>query len=196
MGRATTFRSARSLSLGKRLQVAKVGWPGDVHRVPPRSTNDSSDWSSNLSVRPAWGGLRPGGCHDSNELTSCSWADFRDGELRQLRQRAESCDPRDERPAVNADAPPPPVSGGTLAVTDDGTLAVAADPDRDRVVIVALGTRSVRSNRSNRCAQWPTIVAGRHGRARLLRRDSPRKNGTLQKMQRGRTHWPTSWAAQ
>lgn len=38
---------------------------------------------------------------------------------------------------VVAEDPPPPISGGTLAVTKDGT-AVAADPDRDRVSLMML----------------------------------------------------------
>lgn len=42
-----------------------------------------------------------------------------------------------------ADAPPP-ISGGTLAVSADGALAVAADPDRDRVYVVDLAKRAVR----------------------------------------------------
>lgn len=35
---------------------------------------------------------------------------------------------------------PPPISGGTLFVTKDGTRAIAADPDRDRVVIVDISS--------------------------------------------------------
>lgn len=37
-----------------------------------------------------------------------------------------------------AETTPPPISGGTLAVSSDGTFAVAADPDRDAVYVVAL----------------------------------------------------------
>lgn len=37
----------------------------------------------------------------------------------------------------------PPISGGTLLVTQDDTLAFASDPDRDRVVIVNLAQRKV-----------------------------------------------------
>lgn len=51
--------------------------------------------------------------------------------------------PKDDRPAVRAEVPPPPVSGGTLAVSETGTLAVAADSDRDRVVIADLTSASV-----------------------------------------------------
>ena len=46
--------------------------------------------------------------------------------------------PRDERDAVQAATPPPPISGGTLLISADGKYAVAADPDRDRVSIVDL----------------------------------------------------------
>ncbi|WP_437900209.1 c-type cytochrome [Sorangium sp. So ce124] len=45
-------------------------------------------------------------------------------------------------PKVSA-VPPPPISGGTLLVTADKALAIAADPDRDRVSIVDLGTFEV-----------------------------------------------------
>ena len=38
---------------------------------------------------------------------------------------------------------PPPISGGTLLVTGDGH-AIASDPDRDRIFVVELATRSVR----------------------------------------------------
>lgn len=51
--------------------------------------------------------------------------------------------PTDTRPVVNAATPPPPISGGTLAVTSDGAFVVAADPDRDRVLIVDAATRTV-----------------------------------------------------
>jgi cytochrome c553 len=49
----------------------------------------------------------------------------------------------DLRPVTTAPTPPPPISGGTLLVTRDGKLAVAADPDRDRVSIVSLLSRAV-----------------------------------------------------
>lgn len=44
----------------------------------------------------------------------------------------------DVRPVTRAAEAPPPISGGTLMVTSDGTLAVAADPDRDLVHVVDL----------------------------------------------------------
>jgi mono/diheme cytochrome c family protein len=50
--------------------------------------------------------------------------------------------PVDTREAQLTSSPPVPISGGTLAVSEDGVWAVAADPDRDRVSIVALDTGS------------------------------------------------------
>lgn len=47
-------------------------------------------------------------------------------------------------PLVKAAEPPPPISGGTLAVAPDGNVVVAADPDRDRVNVVDLAARAVR----------------------------------------------------
>ncbi|NUO52698.1 MAG: c-type cytochrome [Polyangiaceae bacterium] len=44
---------------------------------------------------------------------------------------------RDNTAPVIADVRPPPLSGGTLLITNDGT-AVAADPDRDRVMLVQI----------------------------------------------------------
>jgi Cytochrome c len=49
--------------------------------------------------------------------------------------------PMDERPVARA--PAPPISGGTLALSADDRLAVASDPDRDRVSIVDLVTSRV-----------------------------------------------------
>src|SRR5688572_24133970 len=45
---------------------------------------------------------------------------------------------------VSQAEPPPPISGGTLAIAPDGVTAVAADPDRDRVYVVDLPARAVR----------------------------------------------------
>ena len=44
---------------------------------------------------------------------------------------------------VTADVAPPPISGGTLLVTKDGSTAVAADPDRDAVYVVDMAAASV-----------------------------------------------------
>ncbi len=53
-------------------------------------------------------------------------------------------DPLVSAPVVSLDDPPPPIAGGTLLATRDGRFAVAADPDRHRVVVVTLATREVR----------------------------------------------------
>jgi len=39
----------------------------------------------------------------------------------------------DTRPVVQAADPPPPISGGTLVISQDGRTAIAADPDHDLV---------------------------------------------------------------
>ena len=46
-------------------------------------------------------------------------------------------------PVTVADRAPPPISGGTLLVTRDGTHAVAADPDRDAIYVVDLTKHAV-----------------------------------------------------
>ena len=43
---------------------------------------------------------------------------------------------------VSAD-PPPPISGGTMIATADGTHVVAADPDRDAIYVVDVATRKL-----------------------------------------------------
>src|SRR6185369_9559077 len=52
--------------------------------------------------------------------------------------------PTDQRPAVTSSARPRPVTGGTLTVLKDGSAAIVADPDRDRVSIVDLRLSQVR----------------------------------------------------
>src|SRR5262245_60477598 len=44
---------------------------------------------------------------------------------------------------VELQDPPPAASGGTLAVNADGTVAVAADPDRDLIYVVDLTQMSI-----------------------------------------------------
>jgi hypothetical protein len=46
---------------------------------------------------------------------------------------------------TTASTPVPPISGGTLLVTADGTTAVAGDPDRDQVYLVDLASKVVRT---------------------------------------------------
>jgi mono/diheme cytochrome c family protein len=45
---------------------------------------------------------------------------------------------------IVAETPPPALSGGTLAVAKDGSLVVAADPDRDLVYLIDPVTKTVR----------------------------------------------------
>lgn len=46
-------------------------------------------------------------------------------------------------PAVSNPEQVPPISGGTLLVLRDGVTAIAADPDRDRIVVVDLANKRV-----------------------------------------------------
>lgn len=45
-------------------------------------------------------------------------------------------EPEPEPAPVTSQVPPPPISGGTLLVTADRKIAVAADPDRDRLALI------------------------------------------------------------
>jgi hypothetical protein len=47
--------------------------------------------------------------------------------------------PTDLRPAFSAEKKPPAVTGGTVAITPNGQLAVVADAERDRLVLVNIG---------------------------------------------------------
>jgi DNA-binding beta-propeller fold protein YncE len=53
--------------------------------------------------------------------------------------------PLDDRPALTAPVTPPAISGGTLSVLSDSSLAIVADPERDRVSIVDLNSLALRS---------------------------------------------------
>lgn len=46
-------------------------------------------------------------------------------------------------PTVRQGDPPPPISGGHLAITTDGMTAVVADPDRDAVYVVDLSAKTL-----------------------------------------------------
>jgi hypothetical protein len=52
--------------------------------------------------------------------------------------------PVDERAALTAPVTPLAISGGTLSVLSDSSLAIVADPERDRISIVDLNTLSLR----------------------------------------------------
>jgi len=73
--------------------------------------------------------------------------------------------PVDVRPATAALHAPPAISGGTLAVTPDGRIAVAADPDRDRVSLVALDALTVRHVELTRGDEPGRVLAADGGRA-------------------------------
>jgi DNA-binding beta-propeller fold protein YncE len=47
--------------------------------------------------------------------------------------------------AISAEVAPPPISGGTLTVADDGSQAIVADPDRDAVYVVDLADQRIRT---------------------------------------------------
>ena len=85
--------------------------------------------------------------------------------------------PIDERAALTSATAPLPISGGTLSVLSDGSLAIVADPERDRISIVDLNTRLLRQTielqpgdepgRSVEDAQKHVHVALRHSGAVL-----------------------------
>jgi DNA-binding beta-propeller fold protein YncE len=54
--------------------------------------------------------------------------------------------PTDERPALQAATAPPPLNGGTLLVTADGSLAIVTDEARDRLGVVDLRNRELQGN--------------------------------------------------
>ena len=60
-----------------------------------------------------------------------------------------------DAPLVLADSPPPPISGGTLTVLDQGHKAAVADPDHDQVVIVDLDLLKVTSTIALRAGDEP-----------------------------------------
>ncbi|WP_438017900.1 c-type cytochrome [Sorangium sp. So ce315] len=67
--------------------------------------------------------------------------------------------------------PPPPISGGTLLVTADKELAVAADPDRDRVSLVDLVTGEVEPELALRAGDEPgRVIEGAPGTAHVALR--------------------------
>ncbi len=74
---------------------------------------------------------------------------------------------------VSQAEPPPPISGGTLAIAPDGVTAVAADPDRDRVYVVDLPSRTL-----TRTVQLPArseagrVAFDRAGRAFVVLRSA------------------------
>lgn len=67
-------------------------------------------------------------------------------------------------PVVEAAAPAPPITGGTLAITRDGRFVVAADPARDRVSIVSMVERRLTATVELEAADEPgRVVEGPAG---------------------------------
>lgn len=64
---------------------------------------------------------------------------------------------------------PPPISGGTLLVTDDG-IAVAADPDRDQVYVVSLSEQTVKKVVLSKHDEPGRVVTDDAGRAHVVLR--------------------------
>jgi mono/diheme cytochrome c family protein len=74
--------------------------------------------------------------------------------------------PTDARAPMQAAAPPPPITGGTLLVTADGKGAVVADPDRDRITFVDLERLVVAGTIQLEAGAMPgRLVEGTSGRA-------------------------------
>jgi hypothetical protein len=48
-------------------------------------------------------------------------------------------------PTIELADPPPAASGGTLAVSNDGSIAVVADPDRDSIYVVDLANQKLKA---------------------------------------------------
>ncbi|AKU94331.1 Cytochrome c551 peroxidase [Labilithrix luteola] len=76
--------------------------------------------------------------------------------------------PQFGRTVTQADAPPP-LSGGTLVVTEEG-IAVAADPDRDQVYVVGLEAQSVKKVVLQKHDEPGRVVMDDAGRAHVVLR--------------------------
>ncbi|WP_437635937.1 c-type cytochrome [Sorangium sp. So ce854] len=77
----------------------------------------------------------------------------------------------EDLPPEVSPVPPPPISGGTLLVTADKALAVAADPDRDRVSLVDLVTGEVEPDLALRAGDEPgRVIEGAPGTAHVALR--------------------------
>lgn len=74
---------------------------------------------------------------------------------------------------VTADTPPPPISGGTLAVARDGRTVVASDPDRDLVYVVDVPSRTLKHSVKLAPGAEPGRVAlDVHGKAHVALRSA------------------------
>ena len=75
---------------------------------------------------------------------------------------------------VQAERTPPPLSGGTLAVSRDGAYVVAADPDRDQIYVVRMSDGLVRKVTLEAGSEPGRVTIDGDGRAHacLLCRDA------------------------
>lgn len=73
---------------------------------------------------------------------------------------------------ITADRPPPPISGGTLAVRTDGSLVVAADPDRDVVYLIDPALRNVRKVQLAKGSEPGRVVLDATGGAHVALRNT------------------------
>ncbi|MCK6587151.1 MAG: c-type cytochrome [Polyangiaceae bacterium] len=72
---------------------------------------------------------------------------------------------------TSASRPPPPISGGTLLVLADGRTAVAADPDRDRIVLADLASKTILAEMPLEALDEPgRVVEGPPGRVHVALR--------------------------
>ena len=87
----------------------------------------------------------------------------------------------DARPVVRAAVAPPPVYGGTLEVVGDGAQAAITDPERNRVYVVDLDSRTVAhaSTVYVACAGGGVVALDDDGSTTRLPTDSPYSNATL-----------------
>ena len=73
---------------------------------------------------------------------------------------------------ITAERTPPPISGGSLAVSPDGKLVVIADPDRDAVYLVEPDTRYVRTIALATGSEPGRVVLDDHGGAHVALRNT------------------------
>jgi len=75
------------------------------------------------------------------------------------------------QPVVVSEVRPPPISGGTLHILAGGLTAIAADPDRDRVLVVDLTSGEVRHEIALEAGDEPgRVVSDAAGRAHIALR--------------------------
>ncbi|HET6280482.1 MAG TPA: cytochrome-c peroxidase [Polyangia bacterium] len=83
---------------------------------------------------------------------------------------------------VSLESAPPAISGGTLAILRDGKTAVASDPDRDRISVVDLGTRTIKTTITLTAGDEPgRIVEDAAGRVHV----ALRRGGALVTLEAG-----------